>query len=332
MIRFNRAVSAVLAVSLTTLALTSCSSSGGKKDTTTSGGGTVAASTPKMTIAMITHAAAGDTFWDIIRKGAAAAAAKDNVDLQYSNDPDATKQAQLIQAAIDKKVDGIALTDPNTPALGDTIKKAIAAGIPVTMFNAGGPDALGLGALGFFGQGEKDAGIAVGKKAVSDGAKNILCVNQTQGQQQLVDRCDGVKEGAVGAKSTMIYVNGTDDSAVTTTIQAKLTQDSSIDFVVALGAPIALDAVKSVKGANSSAKIGTFDTNKELVAAIQGGSIQWAVDQQPYMQGYLAVDAIWWYRINGDTLGGGQNVATGPAFIDKTNVEAVAKFAANGTR
>jgi simple sugar transport system substrate-binding protein len=285
-----------------------------------------------MTIAMITHAAPGDTFWDIIRKGADAAAAKDNAEVQYSSDPDAVKQAQLIQAAIDKKVDGIAVTDPNTPALGDTIKKAIAAGIPVTMFNAGGPDAIGLGALGYFGQGEKDAGVAVGKKALGDGAKNILCVNQTQGQQQLVDRCDGVKEGAAGAKVTQIYVNGTDDSAVTTTIQAKLTEDTSIDYVVTLGAPIALDAVKSVKSANSSAKIGTFDTNKELVAAIQNGSVQWAVDQQPYMQGYLAIDAIWWYRTNGNTLGGGQNVATGPAFIEKSNIEAVAKYAANGTR
>ena len=100
----------------------------------------------------------------------------------------------------------------------------------------------------------------------------------------------------------------------------------------AIGAPIALDAVKSVKGANSKAKIGTFDTNKQLVAAIQSGAIQWAVDQQPYMQGYLAVDAIWWYRTNGDTLGGGLNVATGPAFIDKSNIDAVSKFAANGTR
>jgi simple sugar transport system substrate-binding protein len=331
MIRSKRAVRAVLALSVTALAMTACSSSGGRQETSSTSGGT-AASTPRITIAMITHAAPGDTFWDIIRKGADAAAAKDNAEVQYSSDPDAARQAQLIQAAIDKKVDGIAVTDPNTPALGDVIKKAVAAGIPVTMFNAGGPDALGLGALGYFGQGEKDAGVAVGKKAVADGAKNILCVNQTQGQQQLVDRCDGVKEGAAGAKVTMIYVNGTDDSAVTTTIQAKLTQDTGIDYVVTLGAPIALDAVKSVKGANSSAKIGTFDTNKELVAAIQDGSVQWAVDQQPYMQGYLAIDAIWWYRTNGNTLGGGKNVATGPAFIDKSNIDAVAEYAANGTR
>ena len=131
---------------------------------------------------------------------------------EYSNDPDATKQAQLIQAAIDKKVDGIAVTDPNTGALGETIKKAVAAGIPVTMFNAGGPDALGLGVLGYFGQGEKEAGIGAGKKIVDEGGKYILCVIQEQGQQQLEDRCDGVTEGAAGAKVERLYVNGRDDS------------------------------------------------------------------------------------------------------------------------
>jgi simple sugar transport system substrate-binding protein len=329
----RKSVTAVVVSVTAALALAGCSSSGGKEASSDSNGGAgQAASTPKMTIAMITHQAPGDTFWDIIRKGAEAASAKDNVDFQYSNDPDATKQAQLIQAAIDKKVDGIAVTDPNTPALGETIKKAIAAGIPVSMFNAGGPDALGLGAIGFFGQGEKDAGTAVGKRAVADGAKNILCVIQTQGQQQLVDRCDGVTTGAAGAKVARMYVNGTDDSAVTTSIQAKLTQDAGIDFVVALSAPIALDAVKSVKSAGSSAKIGTFDTNKELVAAVQDGSIAWAIDQQPYLQGYLAIDSIWLDKSNGNTLGGGQNVATGPSFIDKSNIDQVAKFAANGTR
>ena len=332
MIRSKRSITAVVAISAAALALAACSSSGGKKATETSGANAGKASTPKITIAMITHQAPGDTFWDIIRKGAESAAAKDNVDLQYSNDPDATKQAQLVQAAIDKKVDGIAVTDPNTPALGAVIKKAVAAKIPVTMFNAGGPDAISLGALGYFGQGDKDAGTAAGKKIVEAGGKSILCVIQEQGQQQLEDRCAGVTAGAQGAKVSRIFVNGRDDSAVTTSIQAKLTQDKSIDWILTLGAKQALDSVKSVKGAGSKAKIGTFDTNKELVAAIQDKSIAFAIDQQPYVQGYLAVDSIWLYVNNGNTLGGGSNVATGPAFIDDTNIDAVAKFAANGTR
>src|SRR5664279_3829770 len=119
----KKPVTAVVLSLAAALALGACSS-GGKQATASSAGGNAGvASTPKMTIAMITHQAPGDTFWDIIRKGAEAASAKDNVDFQYSNDPDATKQAQLVQAAIDKKVDGIAVTDPNTGALGAAIKK-----------------------------------------------------------------------------------------------------------------------------------------------------------------------------------------------------------------
>lgn len=328
--RFTLAGTAVLAASA--LTLTACSSSGGKQQEQSSSGNAGQADTPSMTVAMITHQAPGDTFWDIIRKGAEAAAKKDNVQLEYTNDPDATKQAQLVQAAIDKKVDGIAVTSPNTGALGPVIKKAVAAGIPVTMFNTGGPEAMGLGAIGYFGQTEADAGQAVGKRVADAGGKNAICVIQEQGQSQLEARCDGVAKGAAGAKVQRVYVNGRDDSNVTTTIQAKLTQDKSIDWVVTLGAPFALDAVKSIAGAGSSAKLGTFDTNKELVDAVKQGKVQWAVDQQPYLQGYLSVDALWLFKTNGNTIGGGQNVATGPAFIDASNIDKVAQFAANGTR
>jgi simple sugar transport system substrate-binding protein len=331
MIRSTRSRAAVVALGATSvLALAACSSSGGKQET--EGGGAQGAKPTTMTVAMITHQAPGDTFWDIIRKGAEAASANDGVKLEYTNDPDATKQAQLIQAAIDKKVDGIAVTSPNTGALGGAIKKAVAAGIPVSMFNAGEADFQSLGAIGYFGQGEKPAGVAVGERVVKDGGKNILCVIQEQGQQQLEDRCAGVLQGAGGAKVERLYVNGRDDAAVTTSIQAKLTQDKSVDWVVTLGAQFALDAVKSVSGAGSSAKIGTFDTNKELVAAVKDGKVAWAIDQQPYLQGYLAVDSLWLYKTNGNVIGGGNPVATGPAFIDSSNIAQVEQFAAKGTR
>ena len=332
MIRSKRMTTVVVTLTAA-LAIAGCSGSGGRQEeeTAAEGGNAGQANTPEITIAMITHQAPGDTFWDIIRKGAESAAQKDNVNLEYSNDPDAAKQAQLVQAAIDKKVDGIAVTDPNTPALGAPIKAAIAAGIPVTMFNAGGPDALGLGTLGCFGR-QKDAGTAAGKKMVDEGAKSIVCVIQEQGQQQLEDRCQGVADGAQGAKVERIFVNGRDISAVSTTIQAKLTQDKSIDYILTLGAPFALAAADVIKSSGGSAKVGTFDTNKELVAAIQDGSVSFAIDQQPYLQGYLAVDSLWLYINNGNTLGGGSNVATGPAFIDESNIEQVAEFAANGTR
>jgi simple sugar transport system substrate-binding protein len=328
--RFRKVMAATAVAASATMVLAACSG-GGKSEASTPAGGAAAAE-KTMTIIMVTHQAPGDTFWDRIRKGAEAAAAKDGVDFQYTNDPDATKQAQLIQAAIDKKPDGIAVTDPNTGAIGDAIKKAVAAGIPVSMFNAGGDDALGLGAIGYFGQSESDAGLAVGQKAAGEGAKHILCVIQEQGQSQLEARCDGVTKGAAGAKVERLYVNGRDDSAVTSNIQAKLSADKTIDYVATLGAQFALDAGKAVKSAGSSAKVGTFDLNIDAAQAVKDGKLQFAIDQQPYLQGYLAVDSIWLYKTNGNTIGGGQNVATGPAFIDKTNVDAVAGFAANGTR
>ena len=116
------------------------------------------ANTPHYTIAMITHAAPGDTFWDIIRAGATAAAAKDNVTLKYSNNADPTKQAQLIQDAINSKVNGIAVTDPAPAAICPAVKQAKAAGIPVVMFNAGVNNWQQCGGMLFFGQDESIAG------------------------------------------------------------------------------------------------------------------------------------------------------------------------------
>ncbi len=90
--------------------------------------------------------------------------------------------------------------------------------------------------------------------------------------------------------------------------------------------------MKSVEDAGSTAKIATFDINKELVEAIKAGNVALAIDQQPYLQGYLSVDSLWLYKNNGNTIGGGSQRLTGPAFIDNTNVDAVAQFAAKGTR
>ena len=322
---------AVLAV-LLLLAAAGCSSSGGKKAQQASQNvSSGKANTPNMTIAMVTHGAPSDTFWDIIRKGASAAAAKDNVTLKYSSDPDSGKQATLIQSAIDSKVDGIAVTLPTPPAIAPAVKKAIAAGIPVVAFNAGIGQYQESGAMSYFGSDESLAGQTAGKRASADGYKNLLCVIQFQGQVQLEARCDGVKSTFSG-KWSKIYVNGNDRPAEQSTIAAKLKQDPSIDFVVTLGAPDALAAMSAVKDSGSKAKVGTFDFNPQIPPKIQSGELQWAIDQQPYLQGYLSVDSLWLYKTNGNVLGGGKPTLTGPFVVDKSNIGVVGKFAASGTR
>lgn len=331
MFRSRRARWAAAVIALA-LAAAACSSSGGKKSEQSSNQISAGkANTPHMTFAMITHAAPGDTFWDIIRKGANAASAKDNVTLKYSSDPSSGNQANLIQSAIDSKVDGIAVTLPDPPAIEPAVKKAIAAGIPVVAFNAGIGSYADSGVLSYFGSDESLAGQTGGKRASDEGFKHVLCVVQFQGQVQLEARCDGVKS-AFGGKYDKIYVNGSDLPSVKSTIGAKLAQDKSIDFIVTLGAGVALAAIDAIKDANSSAKLGTFDFNPQIPPKIKSGELQWAIDQQPYLQGYEAIDSLWLYKVNGNVLGGGKPTLTGPFLVDKSNIDFVGGFAAGGTR
>ncbi|MFE9444712.1 sugar ABC transporter substrate-binding protein [Streptomyces sp. NPDC006602] len=325
-------VVAVAAAAALTLAGCSSSSGGKKAEESEAGASAGKATTPRMTVALVTHQSPGDTFWDIVRKGAEAAAAKDNIKLVYSADPNAGNQANLVQNAIDQKVDGIAITLAKPDALKDVVGKAKAANIPVVGLNSGVSEWKKLGLMEFFGQDETVAGEALGNKLNTTGVKNAVCVIQEQGNIGLTQRCDGVKKTFSGKLQTL-FVNGTDMPSVKSTISAKLKQDSSIDQIITLGAPFALTSAQSVSEAGSKAKIATFDLNKQLTSAIDQGTIEFAVDQQPYLQGYLAIDSLWLYKNNGNYMGGGeQPVLTGPAFVDKSNVDAVASFAAKGTR
>jgi simple sugar transport system substrate-binding protein len=327
--RFSR-LAAIAGASVLVFGIASCSSTGGKPRDTGGGMGGGTADTPRVTIAMITHEVPGDSFWDLIRKGAQTAAKKDNVELRYSNDPEAPNQANLVQTAVDSGVKGIALTLAKPDAMRAAVQSAEAKGIPVVAFNSGLKDWQSMGVKEYFGQDETIAGQAAGDRLTKEGVKKAICVIQEQGHVGLESRCAGVKERFPNTEN--LNVNGKDMPSVESTITAKLQQDPSIDSVLTLGAPFALTAVQSVKNAGSSAKVETFDTNAALVQAIKSGDVQWAVDQQPFLQGYLAVDSLWLYLNNGNVIGGGQPTLTGPAFIDKSNIDAVAAYAQNGTR
>ena len=285
----------------------------------------------QMKVAMITHGQPGDTFWDIIRKGAEAAAKKDNIQLVYYSDPTATKEAQLIGNAVQQHVDGIALTIAFPDAEAGAIKQAQDAGIPIVGFNAGADDFKKLHVPMYVGQDETIAGAAVGDKLNGEGSKSAICVDQQQGAVQLEERCDGIKKTFKGALY-ILYVNGYDMASAKARITAKLQQSPDTDYIVTLGAPFAPTALDAVGDAGSKAKVGTFDLTPRASDLIGDGKLQWAIDQQPYVEGYEAVDLIWLNKTNGDVVGGGQAVLTGPTFVDKSNIAEVSKFAKAGTR
>jgi simple sugar transport system substrate-binding protein len=289
------------------------------------------ASTPRIKIAMISHAPTGDAFFDTIIKGAKAAAAKDNVDFSYSGDGDVTKQATLVQTAIDSKVDGIAVSIPNPDALRAVILKATKAGIPVVVYNAGDRDWQSTGALSFYGEPEVLSGQAAGEQLNKGGYKHALCVVQAQGQVQLEDRCAGMKAKFSGTVNEL-FADGNDPSTYVSTIRAKLRSDSTVDAVVTLGPSLGVAVANAVKKDKLKVAVATYAMDNDVYPLLKSGDLIFTIDQQPWLQGYMSVDSLWFYHKNGTVLGANQSIATGPVVLDKNNVVQVEKYAKVGDR
>ncbi|MFJ8558557.1 sugar ABC transporter substrate-binding protein [Streptomyces microflavus] len=324
---------AVLAVVLAA-SLAGCSSTGGKRAeerAAEAAEGRAAVNTPRWTFAMVTHSGDGDTFWDIVQKGAEQAAVKDNINFLYSHNDEANQQAQLVQTAIDKKVDGLIVSLARPDAMKAVVAKAVKAGIPVITVNSGSAESKEFGALTHIGQDESIAGEAVGDELNSRGRKKALCVLHEQGNVGHEQRCAGAKKTFDGTLQNL-YVDGTNMPDVTASIEAKLQSDKSIDAVVTLGAPFADAAVQAKQTAGSKAEIDTFDLNAKVATGLQTDKLGFAVDQQPYLQGYEAVDLLWLYRYNRNVLGGGLPVLTGPQIITKGDADALADYTKRGTR
>ncbi|MFE5366959.1 sugar ABC transporter substrate-binding protein [Streptomyces mirabilis] len=317
------------------VSLAGCSSTGGKRAEdarkAASAQGGAAVNTPRWTFAMITHSGDGDTFWDIVQNGAKQAAVKDNINFLYSHNAEAQQQAQLVDAAVDKQVDGIIVTLAKPDAMKAAVARAEKAGIPVITVNSGSEQSKAFGALAHIGQDETIAGEAVGEELNKRGRKKALCILHEQGNIGHEQRCAGVKNTFHGTVQNL-YVQGTSMPDVQSSIGAKLQADKSIDTVVTLGAPYADTAVKAKADAGSKAEIDTFDLNAKVASELKDGTLGFAVDQQPYLQGYEAVDLLWLYKYNADVLGGGKPVLTGPQIITKDQAAALEEYTKRGTR
>ncbi|WP_017556140.1 substrate-binding domain-containing protein [Nocardiopsis baichengensis] len=318
----------VAAASALALAATACSSGGGAQQEDRGGHAEAAG----LTIAMITHEVPGDTFWDRIRAGAEDSAAKHGITLDYNSDPNASEQATLVRTAIDKGVDGIAVTLAKPDELQGAVQEAQDAGIPVVAFNSGIEQWQDMGVTEYFGTDESLAGEAFGERLDEAGAQRALCVIQEQGHVALETRCSSLEEAFDGETETL-YVDGSSMPDVKSSLTSKLQSDEDIDHVATLGGPYAMAALDAVSDAGSDARVATFDLNEEVVASIEDGTVEWAVDQQPYLQGYMSLEGLWLYNANGNAMGGGtEPVLTGPSFVDSGNVDRVAEYAQKGTR
>jgi simple sugar transport system substrate-binding protein len=288
---------------------------------------------PRITVAMVTHGQAGDPFWALVQAGARQAAADFNVNLRYSS-PKTTnpeEQARLIMQAAAAHPQAMAVTIPDAAVLDPPIGQVVSSGIPVVVFNVGVDDYKKVGALSFVGQPEVIAGQEAGRQMAAAGVDHALCVIHESQNAALVDRCAGFTQQmrTSGASVETIHVNGNDPAGAQKAIQAALKKNPQINGVLAAGilafnaSAGALDAL----GKLGKTKLGTFDVSQNDLTAVQDGQALFVIDQQPFLEGYDAVQiAAFQVRFGQHPF---SPIFTGPSLITKANASRASQLYKN---
>jgi simple sugar transport system substrate-binding protein len=284
-------------------------------------------------IIVVSHGQANDPFWSVVKNGVAAAAKETGASVDYRAPEtfDMVAMSQLIDAAVNQKPAGLVVSIADASALGPSIKKAVAAGIPVISMNSGADVSKSLGALLHVGQNEEDAGKAAGEKLKELGGKVGLCVNQEVGNVGLDLRCKGFSEG-FGGKVTVLPVSN-EPTEVRAKVKAALAANADVDTVLALGAGTAGEpTVAAVEDSGKTGKVhvATFDLSAGFLKAVADGKAAFAIDQQQFLQGYLPVIFLNNYAKYG--LIPASNVASGPNLITKDKAGQVVDLSAKGIR
>lgn len=327
------------ALVLVPLVVVACSS-GGKKTPTTAasgGGSSSGVNQTSFRIAVVTHGQASDPFWSVVANGIKAAASDEGVTADY-NAPqtfDMVAMSQLIDAAVASKPDGLIVSIPDADALGPSIKKAVAAGIPVISLNSGSDTFKSLGVLAHIGQTEEVAGQLAGEKMKEAGVTKAICVNQEVGNAALDLRCKGFSEG-LGFDAKVVPVDLNDPGGITQTIAGAIQSDPDINGILTLGPTASTPALQALEAANATDKIhlATFDLSTDVLNAISDGKMLFAIDQAQYLQGYLAIVYMTQFLKTGAVAPGSAEgvTLTGPQFVTKDNAAAVIKYTQEGVR
>jgi simple sugar transport system substrate-binding protein len=349
--RLRRSLAVPLAVAAAALLVAACGSSSksSSKSSTTTAVNIASSNKPcSYHFAFITHGDNGN-FWSVAYKGAKNAAADLGCQLtevygsqqQGQAQPDDNAENAQIQNAINAKVDGIAVSDHDPALMNPTLRSAVQKGIPVVLLNAGcdSTDIAATGAITCVGQPETLAGQASGQRFARLGATNVLCVIHQSGQN-LLDRCNGIAQGlgvgqtckggnppSKGPACTELTLSTPNAASnpqqaigqVTSFLQAH----PQINAVMTLNTAIGTALVNSNPA--SKPKVATFDLSTDVQNELKAGTMAFAVDQQQFLQGYLPITFLYLYKKHeGQSVGGGTTVASGPLLVDSSNVSKVA--------
>lgn len=314
-------------------------------------------------LVMISHAPNSDKWWSVIKQSIQDASQDLGIQIEYWNPPDGDlkKMAALLEKARQEHVDGVMTTIADFNTLAPAIQALGKDHIPVVTFNSGlNSQSNVLGALMHIGQPEYQAAYEAGERARKEGAKRVVCLNNFANNSVSNDRCRGFAEGTGnGAENAMLVIDGNENDS-RTKIFNYLSAHPEIDSVMALGPMSAhplLDVMKKLP--NRQLKVYTFDLSDRIVQAIKTGDIRFAIDQQPYLQGYISAMVLnYWLtmphpdnnvladidKINKKVKNNpkllerlkeyglspvykARNIQSGPGFVTKENASKVEKYA-----
>ena len=279
---------------------------------------------------LISHAPDSDSWWNTIKNAIKVAGDQMEVTVDYRNPPtgDLADMARIVEQAAATNPDGIIVTIADFDVLKGPIMDAVDRGIPVITINSGTVEqSAELGALMHVGQPEYDAGFGAGKRAAAEGAKSFVCVNHYITNPASVERCRGFADALGVELGNQMIDSGMDPSEVRNKVAAYLNSNEDVDAILTLGPNSAHPTLAAVRDAGLAGEVifGTFDLSGEIAEAIKNDEIDFAIDQQPYLQGYLPVVILTNYARYGVLPSG--NINSGPGFITKDNIALVEKYA-----
>lgn len=283
-------------------------------------------------IVVVAHGQANDPFWSVVKNGVEKAG-KDtgaNVEFRSPETFDMVQMSQMIDAAVNQEPDGLVVSVPDADALGPSIERAVAAGIPVITMNSGSDVSHKLGALLHVGQSEFDAGEIAGKKLAEMGGTKGICVNQEVGNVSLDLRCQGFEKGF--AHPVTVIPTQNDPAEVEAKVRAALESDADVDTVLGLGASLVGEpAVKAAQAlGRDKVLIASFDLSAGFLQDVADGKAAFAIDQQQFLQGYLPVVFL---ALNAEYgLMPGGDVPSGPNLVTKDSAAKVIDLSAKGIR
>jgi simple sugar transport system substrate-binding protein len=287
----------------------------------------------RLKIVMVTHGIPGDAFWNVIQKGAKDAAQDLNVELDYqalTGAVDPGQEARLLDAALAKKPDAIAVTIPDASAMAGPIKRAQERGIPIIGFNSGASDFRKLGIGTYVGFSEETTGSVAAQEMLKRGSKNAICINHQQGNQLLERICTAfnktMEQGT--AKSKTVVVDGANPSNVKSAVTAALRADSSIDGVYGEG-PAVHEPLSAALAGHEKVIFGQLNLT-DILPDVASGKTAFTLDLAPYLEGYLPVQLLAQYkRLGISTVG---LVETGPIVVTKDTTNQAIELAKRNIR